>query len=321
MLMKLSQFYRLPALVVKKVDLRGWFCRHFETYLPYLVAHMFRANLPTYSLRVKGRLLSLEQPIVIGILNITPDSFYDGGKYQLHEAALRRAMQMLDAGAAIIDIGAMSSKPGAQISDPDREAAQVLDVVEAILKERPEAVLSIDTLHAKVADEALSAGASIINDISAGLFDAKMLQVVAKHQAPYVMMHMQGLPENMQDHPTYSDVVTEVLDFFIRRIQAALDAGIADIILDPGFGFGKTIEHNFSLLHRFKDFTFLDKPLLAGLSRKSMIWKTLGTSSEQALNGTTALNMAALLSGAHILRVHDVAEAMETIRLFERLKS
>lgn len=282
---------------------------------------MFRANLSNYSLRVRGRLLSLEQPVVMGILNVTPDSFYDGGRYHLREEAVRRALQMLDDGASIIDIGAMSSKPGSAISQPETEAKKVVEIVDAILVERPEAVLSIDTLHAQVADAALSAGASIINDISAGLFDPDMLKVAARHQAPFVMMHMQGLPENMQANPTYTDVVTEVMDFFVERIEAALSAGITDIILDPGFGFGKTIDHNFSLLHRFKDFSCLDKPLLAGLSRKSMIWKTLDTNPEKALNGTTALNMAALLSGAHILRVHDVAEAMEIIRLFKKLSA
>jgi dihydropteroate synthase len=321
MLLKLSQFYRFPAISNKNTELSPCTNLHSETYLPYLVAHMFRANLPNYSLRVKGRLLSLEQPVVMGILNITSNSFYDGGRYQHRETAVKRALQMLDEGAAIIDIGAMSSKPGSTISQPEIEAEQVVGTVEAILKERPDAILSIDTLHAVVANDALTAGAAIINDISAGHFDPAILSVVADHQAPFVMMHMLGLPEHMQVNPSYSDVVTEVMDFFIRSIQAALKAGITDIILDPGFGFGKTVEHNFSLLHRLRDFTCLDKPILAGLSRKSMIWKTLGSNPENALNGTTALNMAALLSGANILRVHDVAEAIETIRLFEKLKA
>jgi dihydropteroate synthase len=284
---------------------------------------MLTGNKPSlqYSLNVKGNLMLIDQPMVMGILNVTEDSFYDGGRYARKTAALNRALQMLEEGADIIDIGGMSSRPGSAISDAEEELKKVLPVVEAILEQKPEAILSIDTLHARVADACLKAGAAIVNDISAGTFDANMLSVTAEYKAPIVLMHMQGLPDTMQHHPHYQDVVTEILDFFNQRIDECLKAGIHDIIIDPGFGFGKTTTHNFSILNQLDAFQMLHFPILTGLSRKSMIWKTLETNAEQALNGTTALNMVALMKGANMLRVHDVKEAKECVRLFAALKA
>jgi len=273
-----------------------------------------------HTLNCKGSLLSLENPVVMGILNLTDNSFYDGGRYLTVEKALERALEMAEQGAAIIDLGAASSKPGSLISDPDKEIELLLPVIGAILKERPETVLSVDTYHSTVADAALQAGAAIINDISGGNIDPDILDVCARYQAPFILMHMQGLPENMQDHPQYQDLLTDVTDYFIRQVYKATEAGIKDIVIDPGFGFGKTIAQNFKLLRNLNSFCYmLNRPLLAGLSRKSMIWKTLNNTPEQALNGTSALNMVALQNGAKILRVHDVREATEVIRLYKAL--
>lgn len=273
-----------------------------------------------FSLSIKGVLHSIDRPWIMGILNVTADSFFDGGRYESLEMAVLRGCAMLDDGAEVLDIGGMSSRPGAPISQATEELERVLPVVRELLIRRPDALISIDTLHASVADACLNAGAAIINDISAGTYDRDMISVVAAHKAPIVLMHMQGLPDNMQLNPLYHDVVAEILDFFNQRIDVCLNTGIHDIIIDPGFGFGKTTTHNFSILNQLDAFRMLGFPILAGLSRKSMIWKTLETNAVQALNGTTALNMVALMKGANMLRVHDVKEARECVRLFTALK-
>lgn len=282
---------------------------------------MFDAVKISPSINCKGQLLSLEQPIVMGILNITPDSFYDGGRYQHVDNALKQCETMLDEGAAIIDIGAMSSRQGAEISNPDEETVKVEKLLIELFKRFPQAIISVDTLHSKVAKVALETGASMINDISAGRFDDQMSKVVAQYKAPFIAMHMQQLPRNMQDAPQYNNVLTEVLDFFIERLHFLRQKGIADIIIDPGFGFGKTVEHNYMLFNNLHLFTEIGCPVLTGISRKSMIWKVLQTSPSKALNGSTALHFAALLSGSKLLRVHDVKEAVECIKLFDAYNS
>ncbi|MFM9948597.1 MAG: dihydropteroate synthase [Saprospiraceae bacterium] len=280
---------------------------------------MHNTEMTHTTLNCKGRLLSLEQPLVMGILNVTPDSFYDGGRYAGVDAALFKAAAMLEEGAAIIDIGGMSSRPGAEILSSEMELQRVLPVVEAIVQRFPEAVLSIDTIHSKTAKVCVEAGAAIVNDISGGRLDGEMFQMVAELDVPYVLMHMKGVPGNMQGQAVYEDVVAEVLDFFIEGIGRLRSLGVKDILLDPGFGFGKTAAHNFRLLNNLHVFQITGCPLLAGISRKSMIWKTLKIAPEAALNGTTALHLVALQQGARILRVHDVRPAVETIRLWETL--
>lgn len=280
---------------------------------------MYDTEMTHTTLNCKGRLLSLEQPLVMGILNVTPDSFYDGGRYAGVDAALFQASAMLEEGAAILDIGGMSSRPGAEILSSEMELQRVLPVVEAIVQRFPEAVLSIDTIHSKTAKVCVEAGAAIVNDISGGRLDGEMFQMAAELDVPYVLMHMKGVPGNMQGQAVYEDVVAEVLDFFIEGIGRLRALGVKDILLDPGFGFGKTAAHNFRLLNNLHVFQITGCPLLAGISRKSMIWKTLKIAPEAALNGTTALHVVALQQGARILRVHDVRPAVETIRLWETL--
>ncbi len=272
------------------------------------------------TINCRGQLLDLSVPKVTGILNITPDSFYDGGKLSTETEVLAKAEQMLNEGAHILDIGGMSSRPGAEIIPEEEELKRVLPHIKNIAQKFPLAILSVDTIRAKVADESLKAGAHIINDISAGRFDKAMIPTVAKHKVPFVIMHMQGLPNNMQQNPNYENVTTEVMDFFAERISVCRKAGIMDLILDPGFGFGKTIEHNYTLLRNLKYFPNLNLPILAGVSRKGMIYKTLGVNAEQALNGTTSANTIALMNGAHILRVHDVKEAAEAVKIVGQLK-
>lgn len=272
------------------------------------------------SLNVAGRLLSFDSPKIMGIVNLTPDSFYTKGINNSVDGALFLAEQMLEAGAAVLDIGGQSSRPGASLIGPEAEIERVIPALEAIAKRFPEALLSVDTFHAPVAQAAAGNGAHIINDISAGLMDEKMFQTVSGLGLSYIMMHMQGTPKTMQDNPVYEDIVVAVFDFLNQRVQEARAHGIYDIMLDPGFGFGKTLEQNYSLLKHLKSFELLQLPLLAGLSRKSMIHKVLGTDAEQALNGTTALHMLALNNGAHMLRVHDVSAAAEAIQLFEQYR-
>ena len=275
---------------------------------------------PRLTLNCKGRLLSLDTPKVMGILNVTPDSFYDGGRYTEAEALLERAGCLLDEGAAILDVGGMSSRPGAELIPVAEELDRVLPAISALHRAFPEAIISIDTIRAEVARQAVEAGASIVNDISAGAFDDSLYPTVAKLGVPYILMHMKGSPKTMQQDPAYEDVVQTVLDFFIAEAGKLRALDVKDIILDPGFGFGKTVTHNFQLLKHMHVFKILDFPVLAGLSRKSMINKVLKIKPQQALNGTTALNIVALQQGARLLRVHDVRPAAEAIQLWQQLE-
>ncbi|MCC7029910.1 MAG: dihydropteroate synthase [Chitinophagaceae bacterium] len=272
------------------------------------------------SLNCKGRLLQLSGPIVMGILNATPDSFYNQGNDSQASQLLALAGKMLQEGATILDIGGMSTKPGATTLSASEEMDRLLPVIETIRKHFPECTISADTYRCEVADQALMAGADIINDISGAEWEPEILNVAAKYRAPYIAMHIQGRPANMQHDPQYQCVTTEVYDFFSKKIKQCHAAEINDIILDVGFGFGKTVAHNYELLAQLSFFKQLRKPLLAGLSRKSMICKPLKINPVQALNGTTALHMLALQNGADILRVHDVKEAMECIKLFENYR-
>ncbi len=273
------------------------------------------------TIRCRERLLDLSRPVVMGILNVTPDSFFDGGEYQSVDAALRQTASMLETGATIIDIGGMSSRPGSVTVPVQEEMDRVLPVIEAIRAGFPDALLSIDTIHGGVAEAAVAAGAHIINDISAGRMDPDMFPTLARLDVPYILMHMQGTPADMQLAPLYDNAVEEVLDFFTARIKILRVLGVTDLILDVGFGFGKTVAHNYQLLKHLSDFTIFGLPVLAGLSRKSMINRVLGTRPEEALNGTSVLHLVALQQGASILRVHDVREAMEVIRLWEKLET
>lgn len=275
---------------------------------------------PRLTLNCKGRLLSLDTPKVMGILNITPDSFYDGGRYTEEEALLERAGTLLDEGAAILDVGGMSSRPGAELIPVEEELERVLPAITALHRAFPEAIISIDTIRAEVARQSVEAGASIVNDISAGAFDEGLYPAVAELGVPYILMHMKGSPKTMQKNPDYEDVVQTVLDFFIAEAGKLRELDVKDIILDPGFGFGKTVTHNFQLLKHMHVFQILDFPVLAGLSRKSMINKVLKIKPQQALNGTTALNVVALQQGARLLRVHDVRPAVEAIQLWQQLE-
>ena len=272
------------------------------------------------TLNCNGKLLTLEIPIVMGILNVTPDSFFDGGQYQQLDKILQRTEKMLIEGAAIIDVGGMSSRPGAAIISVEEELKRVVPVIEKIHENFPETIISIDTVQSKVAAMAVQAGASIVNDISAGKIDENLYEMVAKLGVPYVLMHMKGQPENMQNQPEYDDVVVEIMDFFIAEIAKLRALGIKDIVLDPGFGFGKTIDHNFFTLKNLGVFKSLGLPVLAGISRKSMIYKYLKIDSKEALNGTTVLHTVALQQGAKILRAHDVKEAIEVINLWRKIK-
>ncbi len=273
-----------------------------------------------YTLNCKGRLLVLDKPVVMGILNLTPDSFYSGSRIE-ESNVLQKPEQMINEGATILDIGGQSTRPGSDRLSADEELKRVLPAIEAIKKEFPSVYLSIDTYHAKVAKETVAAGIDIVNDISAGELDTDMLSTVAALRVPFIAMHMQGIPDTMQQNPTYENITREVVDYFIQKTTACKAAGIVDLILDPGFGFGKTIAHNFQLLKSMEALQLFHVPILVGLSRKSTIWKTLQITPEEALNGTTVLNTLALTKGASILRVHDVREAMETIKLYEAYNS
>ncbi len=253
----------------------------------------------------------------MGILNVTPDSFYDGGKYATEAELLHQTELMLNKGARIIDIGGMSSRPGAAMIDVETELQRLIPAIIAISQRFPEAVISADTVRAKVAKEAVMAGAGMINDISAGSIDSELLPTVAQLGVPYILMHIQGKPENMQVNPVYTDVVKEVLQFFIEKLSRLRSLGIKDVIIDPGFGFGKTVAQNYELLKHLQTFQLMGLPILAGVSRKSMICKVLGVNPDKALNGTTALHTLALLNGASILRVHDVKEAVEVVELLK----
>jgi len=271
-----------------------------------------------FTLNCRGRLLTFDSPIVMGIINVTPDSFYSGSRQSTVDAALQKAEQMINEGATILDLGGQSTRPNSKQISAEEEAERVCPAIEAVHKQFPYAIISVDTYYALVAEEALYAGASIVNDISGGTLDSDMLFVVAKSKTPFICMHMKGTPENMQQHAVYENVTREVLDYFIQRIDVCKQAGINDVIIDPGFGFAKTIAHNFELLRNLSVFKMLEKPIIAGLSRKSTVYKTLGITSEEALNGTTVMNTLALLNGANILRAHDVKEAVEAIKLFKK---
>lgn len=267
------------------------------------------------TINCKGKLIDLSTPKVMGILNVTPDSFYDGGKYKNSKDIIVQVEKMLIEGATFIDVGAYSSRPGADHISEDEELKRIVPVVSLILKEFPETLISIDSFRSNIARQCIDAGASLINDISAGKLDGNMLNTIAELQVPYIMMHMKGTPQTMKQLTDYDNVMKEILLYFSERIAAARKLGIIDLIVDPGFGFSKTIEQNYLLLNKLEHFGILDLPLLTGISRKSMIYKVLGKSSEDALNGSTVLNTIALLKGAAILRVHDVKEAMECITL------
>lgn len=274
------------------------------------------------TVRLQGKLLDLSAPVVMGILNLTPDSFFqpeirDGlpGTQQL----LREAGQMLNEGAAILDLGAYSSRPGAEHISEEEEMQRLLPAVKAIAREFPQAIISVDTFRAAVAEVAIAEGAQLINDISGGELDQEMFATVARLKVPYILMHMQGTPQTMQQDPHYENLMAEILDYFIQKINKLNDLGIYDIIIDPGFGFGKTLEHNYELLAKLQTLKVLDCPILAGVSRKSMIYKLLGGTAADALNGTTVANTIALLNGAKILRVHDVKAAAEAIKIVNKM--
>ena len=258
---------------------------------------------------------STKENIVMGILNVTNDSFYDGGKYVEEIEIINQVKKMLDEGAKIIDVGAQSSRPGASLSKEEDELKKLLPIIKLLKSNFKNIILSIDTYWSKVAEEAVKAGASIINDISAGEIDKKMFNTIAKLDVPYILMHMKDIPKNMQTDPNYDNVTECIFNFFKEKLKILENMGVNNIALDPGFGFGKTIEHNYILLNEFKKFKKLNKPLLVGLSRKSMIYKPLKIKPKNALNGTTILNTIALKNGANILRVHDVKEAVECIKI------
>ena len=269
-----------------------------------------------FTLNCKGKLLTIEQPLVMGIINATPDSFYKGDLPAGLEEIVVQVGKMTSEGASIIDIGGQSTRPGSERISASEEIQRVIPVIDSILTTYPQTIISIDTYHSEVALAAIKAGASIVNDISAGSLDPEMIHCVSSLKVPYICMHMKGSPEHMQNNPTYDDLIKEVLDFFIDKIEQCKKAGIKDIIIDPGFGFGKTIQQNFIFLKQLSVFKMLDKPILAGLSRKSMVYKTLNVDVTAALNGSTVLHTIALQQGASILRVHDVKEAMQAVTLF-----
>ena len=274
-----------------------------------------------FTLNCKGKLITTDVPPVMGIINATPDSFYRGDLNNGMDGILMLAKKMINEGATILDIGGQSTKPGSIEISSEKEMDRVIPVIKMIHEHFPQTILSVDTYQSAVAIKAIEAGASIVNDVSGGEADKKMIDTVAALRVPYICMHMKGTAANMQSFATYEDVLKEVLDYFIFKIHQCRAAGIKDIIIDPGFGFAKNAEHNFNLLKNLHIFKMLDCPILAGLSRKSTIYKTLGTTAAEALNGTTVLNTLALNNGANILRVHDVKEAVETVTLMESYKS
>jgi dihydropteroate synthase len=273
------------------------------------------------TINCKGNLIDLASPKVMGILNITPDSFFDGGKHKNELDVLKHVELMLKEGATFIDIGAYSSRPNAEHVTENEELSRILPIIDLVLKNFPETLISVDTFRSNVAKQTIEAGASLINDISAGKLDDTMLQTIANLQVPYIMMHMRGTPQNMQQQTQYTNLLKDILFYFSERIAAAKALGIIDVIIDPGFGFAKTTAQNFEILNNLELFNMIEKPLLAGVSRKSMIYKTLNTTANEALNGTSVLNTVALQKGASILRVHDVKEAIECIKLVESLNA
>lgn len=275
---------------------------------------------PRY-INTAGRLLDLQVPVIMGILNVTPDSFYKGSRYVSDTAIIDAARKMIDDGAGIIDIGGYSSRPGAQEISQEEEGERVFRAIKLVKKEIPDCVISVDTFRSAIARKAVEDyGATMINDISGGELDAEMFSVVEKLNVPYILMHMRGTPATMQTLTNYDDIVADILKWFGTRIYDLRANGVKDIIIDPGFGFSKTINQNFEMLRRLGEFSIAGLPLLAGLSRKTTVWKTLGITADEALNGTTVLNTVALLNGADILRVHDVKEAVDVVKLVSRIK-
>jgi dihydropteroate synthase len=268
------------------------------------------------SINCDGKLLNLDEPIVMGILNLTPDSFFDGGKHRQEADIVNHVKQMLSDGAKIIDIGGYSSRPRALEVTEKEELNRVLPIINLLKQEFDEIIISIDTFRAEVAQQAIKNGAAIVNDISSGNMDKNMIETVADLKVPYMMMHMQGIPQTMQENPTYKNITNEVINFFTEKLDLLYKKGVNDVVIDPGFGFGKTLGHNYELLNHLNDFNLFELPILVGFSRKSMITKTLDIKASEALNGTTALNAFALTKGATILRVHDVSAANEVVKLF-----
>jgi dihydropteroate synthase len=284
--------------------------------------HSFHLHSPrTYSLNCRGKLLQLRQPVVMGILNVSPESFYDGGKFIEENSILEKARDLVTNGAQIIDIGGASSRPGATIIPFEEERQRLIPAIKLVSAHFPSVFISADTWRARLADEAIHAGAHIINDISGGELDKEMFNTVARLKVPYILMHMKGIPENMQNDPVYPDVMEELLLYFQKKIYDLRQAGVQDIIADPGFGFGKSVADNYRILAHIELLHQLDCPVLAGFSRKSMINKVLGTSPETALNGTSVLNTIALMNGVQILRVHDAKEALECIKIVEAFQA
>jgi dihydropteroate synthase len=271
------------------------------------------------TINCKGQIIDLSTPKIMGILNITPNSFYDGGKYSLENNAISQVEKMLIEGATFVDIGAYSSKPNAEFVSEEEELNRIIPVVKAILKEFPETLLSVDTFRSSIAQECIDNGAALINDISAGNLDEKMMEVIASNNVPYIMMHLRGTPQTMQSQTNYDNIIKEIITYFSDKINKARSFGINDLIIDPGFGFAKTTNQNYEILSNLELFKILELPLLTGVSRKSIIYKTLDISPDEALNGTTVLNTIAITKGATILRVHDVKEAMECVKLCEKL--
>jgi dihydropteroate synthase len=268
-----------------------------------------------FTLNCKGKLLLVDRPLVMGIINTTPDSFYEGSRFSDTDKILSQAEKMIAEGADIIDIGGQSTRPGSEAVNEEEELKRVIEGVEAIHRNFPDTIISIDSYYSTVVKKSVQAGARIVNDISAGNIDKQMMPTIAELQTPYIIMHMRGNPATMQQNSNYDNVTREVLDFFIQKTGECKKAGIHDVIIDPGFGFAKTINHNFELLKNLSAFKILDTPILIGISRKSSVYKTLGVTAEEALNGTTVLNTIALMNGANILRVHDVKEAKEAVKL------
>ena len=272
------------------------------------------------NINCNGNLIDLSTPKVMGILNVTPNSFYDGGKHKEINSIIHQVDKMLSEGADFIDIGAYSSKPSAEFVSEEEEIKRLVPIVKSLVETFPNIVLSVDTFRAQVAKASVENGVAMVNDIAAGLLDDKMLETVAELKVPYIMMHMRGNPQTMQSLTDYNDIVKEIIFYFSERIQKARSFGISDIVIDPGFGFAKTLEQNYEVLNKMELFSILELPLLAGVSRKSMIYKVLESSPQEALNGTSVLNTIALQKGAKILRVHDVKEAVECIKLVSKLK-
>ena len=274
------------------------------------------------TINLNGQIIDLSKPVVMGIINVTPDSFFDGGKYKTEKKVLKRAEEILEQGGTIIDIGAISTKPGSEGISTKDEIERLLPAVKAVKKEFPNAFVSIDTYRSWVALKVIEdCGPCIVNDVTGGNFDENMFDTVGKLGVPYILMHMLGNPLKMQDKPEYGDIIRDISMFFTDCVKRLTKAGVKDVIIDPGFGFGKTLEHNYELLNRLDSFKVFQLPLLVGVSRKSMIFKLLGTKPEEALNGTSVMNTLALMGGADILRVHDVREAVEAIRIMDMIRS